>query len=385
MKNLILLLLTSIIAFAADQPSVRQRRVVLENNGISTNQTLVTPTVPGIANGALVKQTAGGLDDAVAGSDFVAPGGSGSVTGLSTGKVPYATGAAVLGDSPISVSGTNITAIGTGSFDSLVSTNGIISGSTSAGSVTIGDGGSEHFRIAPPDISTSINFIPPAAPFNGIPKYTVTSGTNWTKSSASAGTDYTTPSSTEIFTNKTLDSAGTGNVLKFTDYKDFVYPSRVDGAGATIVTNDYTSGLWGLATYSGSADTNGNYAIFRIGTVPYDMDTGAAMTLKGFSVRVSATDTDAAEFTIALWSPASSSSYTPTDFTSLSTFINFDSGTLTSPAANDIFYFSDVTLTGWAAALTAGRPFIIGIARRNGSNDDSVTIVSGVIEYGRTK
>jgi hypothetical protein len=109
------------------------------------------------------------------------------------------------------------------------------------------------------------------------------------------------------------------------------------------------------------------------------------MKLRGLSIRVSATDTDAAEFSIGLWSPASSSAYSPTDFTSFSTFINFDSGTLTSPAANDIFYFSDVTLTGWAAAVTAGRPFIIGIARRNGANDDSVTILSGTIEYGRSQ
>lgn len=192
-------------------------------------------------------------------------------------------------------------------------------------------------------------------------------------------------SDTVTLTGKTYDAAGTGNVLKFTSYQDFVFPARVDGAGTTITTNDYTSGLWGLATSSGSADTNGNYAIYRVGTVPYDLDTSVAMVLKGFAIRVSGTDTDAAQFTIGLWSPASSSAYSPTDFTSLGTFINFDSGTLTSPAANDIFYFSDVTLTGWAAAVTAGRPFIIGIARRNGSNDDSVTIVSGTIASGRTQ
>jgi hypothetical protein len=188
-----------------------------------------------------------------------------------------------------------------------------------------------------------------------------------------------------VVTGATFDSQGSGNVLKLLDYKDLVYPSRFDGVGATGVTNDYTSGLWGLVTYNGTADTNGNYAVFRLGTVPYDLDTGTTMKLRGLSIRVSATDTDAAEFSIGLWSPASSSAYSPTDFTSFSTFINFDSGTLTSPAANDIFYFSDVTLTGWAAAVTAGRPFIIGIARRNGANDDSVTILSGTIEYGRSQ
>lgn len=197
--------------------------------------------------------------------------------------------------------------------------------------------------------------------------------------------DVPTISSTHTLTGKTYDASGSGNVLKFTDYKDFVYPGKVDGTGCTITTNDYTSSLWGLAAYNGTSDTNANYAYFRIGTVPLDLDTGVEMTLRNLAIRVSATDTDAAQFSIAIWSPASSSAAAPTDFTSFSTFINFDSGTLSSPAAGDIFYCSDVTLTGFAAAVTAGRPFIIGIARRNGSNDDTVAIVGGTVEYSRTK
>jgi hypothetical protein len=196
---------------------------------------------------------------------------------------------------------------------------------------------------------------------------------------------FLTTDGTATLTGKTYDAAGTGNVLKFTDYKDFIYPSRVDGTGCTIVTTPTTDNTWGLATYNGTADTNGNYAIFRIGTVPPDLDTAAAMTLKGLSIRVAGTDTDAAEFTIALYAPTSSAAGLPTDFTGFSTFINFDSGSLTSPASGDAFFCSDVTLTGWAAALTAGRPFIIGIARRNGANDDAVSITAGTIEYGRTK
>jgi hypothetical protein len=183
----------------------------------------------------------------------------------------------------------------------------------------------------------------------------------------------------------TLDASVAGLTIKFTDYKDFIYPSRVDGAGCTITTNDYTSNLWGLAAYSGSADTNGNYAVFRVGTVPLDLDTSVAMVLKGLTIRVAGTDTDAAEFTIALYSPSSSGAGMPSDFTACSTFINFDSGTLTSPASGDVFFVSDVTLTGWAGALTAGRPLIVAIARRNGSNDDSVAITAGTIEYTRTK
>lgn len=183
----------------------------------------------------------------------------------------------------------------------------------------------------------------------------------------------------------TLDTSQANFTFKMSDFKDFVYPARVDGVGCVINTNDYSSFLWGLADYSGSADTNGNYGIFRLGTVPYDLDTAIELTLRGVSIRVSGSDADAVEFTIAFWSPASSSGFTPTDFTSLSTFINFDSGALSSPAAQDVFYLSDVTLTGWAAGLTAGRPFVIGIARRDGSNDDTVSILSGTIAYGRTQ
>jgi hypothetical protein len=193
-----------------------------------------------------------------------------------------------------------------------------------------------------------------------------------------------TSTSTTTFTGKTIDASASGNVLKFTDYQQFIYPSRVDGTGCIIGTTN-TANVWGLASYSGSADTNGNYAIFRIGTVPYDLDTGVAMTLKGLSIRVDGSDTDAAEFTIALYSPSSSGAGSPSDFTACSTFINFDTGALTSPALGDTFFCSDVTLTGWPAALTPGRPWIIAIARRNGSNDDIVSITAGAIEYGRTK
>lgn len=164
----------------------------------------------------------------------------------------------------------------------------------------------------------------------------------------------------------------------------FIYPHKVDSAGATIVTNDYSSGLSGLATFAGSGSTNANYAVYRVGFWPNYIDTSAPVILKNFSIRVSGTDTDAAEFSIGLFAPSSSATYTPSDSTAAATYINFDSGTLTSPAANDGFYtFGDVTLTGWGAALTAGRPIIIVIARRDGNNDDSVTVLGGTIEVGK--
>lgn len=195
-----------------------------------------------------------------------------------------------------------------------------------------------------------------------------------------------TATSTDTFQNKTLDSQATGNVLKFLDYKDFVYPARVDSVGATILTNDYSSSVWGLTTHAGTGGTNANYAIYRLGTVPLDLDTTVTMTLKNLAFLVSGTDANSASFSIGYFSPASSGAAAATGFTSLSGYVTFTSGSLTSPAAGDIFYMADVTLTGWASGLTAGRPFIIGIARDGtDANNDSITIVSGTIQYGRTQ
>ncbi len=246
--------------------------------------------------------------------------------------------------------------------------------------------------------ATSVNKITLTAPATGA-TVTILDGKTFTvnKTLTLDGTDGTTLTfqstgtvvnrdSTDTFTNKTLDSQATGNVLKFLDYRDFVYPHRVDGVGATITTNDYTSALSGLATYAGSGGTNANYAIFRVGTVPLDLDTGTTMNLRNLAFRVSGTDTNSASFSVGYYSAASSSAFSPSDFTALAGYINATTGTLTSPVANDIFYFSDITLTGWASGLTAGRQLVIGIAR-NGTdaNNDSITIVGGTIEFGRTQ
>lgn len=188
----------------------------------------------------------------------------------------------------------------------------------------------------------------------------------------------------QTLTNKTFDASAPGNILKFLDYKDFVYPAKVDGANCTIITNDVTSALWGLATFNGTGETNTSWSFFRLGVVPPDLDTAVELTIKNLAVRVSGTDADAATLDFGLFSPASSAGHAPTAWSSFSTFIRA-SVTPSSPAAEDIFYFADITLTGWAAGVTAGRPFIIGIARLNTTNDDSITIVSGDVEYGRTK
>lgn len=343
MKTIILLLLSSICIFAADQPSIRQRRVVLEQDGVSTNQSLTTPTVPSIADGSIVRQTtASGLVAATEGTHYLGParisdtaygaGWNGDTANTASKNAIYdilntfsavsdaaydeaawngvttiapsknavrdaieAIGAlsfsgnvdqfgldsnmdVVIIDGALTtnlVSRTTLTAdgnlevngnilpeftssifwggenylnspsgglfqftsinpdtimsliigddtwsdkfimhfdVGTGVMQFFDETQGdyqtikanFESGSgvftadsfestgATPGSLRLGDGGSEHFRISPPDLTTSINYIPPPAAFTGLQKFTASATTNWTGSAAVAGTDYLT-------------------------------------------------------------------------------------------------------------------------------------------------------------------------------------------------
>lgn len=299
---------------------------VLANGGVFTNGVTVSDMT---ASTMVRTDTNKKLSDATAGTHYVAPGGSGAISGLSTGKIPQAASSTTLSDGPLTVaSTTNVTLTG----------NILANGATFTNTVTLYGG-------------TAIS-----------------------------------DTSTNTVTNKTYDTGGTGNVFKMTGYVDFIYPHRVDGTGATIVTNSITSATNSLVMYAGTGGTNVNYAWFRIGTVPYDLDTSVTMTLKGLGFVVSNTDTASASFSICYFSPASSSVFNPADFTSGAGYVNFTTGTLTSPAAGDQFYFSDVTLTGWASGLTAGRPFIIGIARDGGdSNNDTISLTGGTVAFGRTQ
>jgi hypothetical protein len=251
----------------------------------------------------------------------------------------------------IIASSTNLSVKGTLFVDNIISTNGI----------QIGSGGT--------NLSIPGNLTAHAGVFTN----TLT---------MAGGINVVGESTTNTLTNKDIDTFGNGNTLKVIDELTFVYPSRVDGAGTTIVTNNYTSGFWGLATQAGTGSTNANYALFRVGYVP-NLDSTFEATLD-LAIAVSGTDADAADYTVGYFTPVASSGFSPTDFTSLSGFVNF-SVNLSSPVANDIFYGSSVSLTGWASALSlvSGRTLVIGIARRDGSNDDNITIVSGRLVYKR--
>jgi hypothetical protein len=182
-----------------------------------------------------------------------------------------------------------------------------------------------------------------------------------------------TPSSTDDFTNKTLDAASTGNVLKFKSYLKFNFPRRVDGAGCTYPnTNDVTANTFMVPRFSGSAATNANFCRFAV-RVPKDIDTGVVPTAS-LTVRLSAADTGAHIYNVAFASVANSAVSTAT----VGTWIKLDVAADASGASDDVESVSNVALTGWNSGLTAGRFWVIEL-NRDGATDAS-TIASDLLE-----
>jgi hypothetical protein len=204
-----------------------------------------------------------------------------------------------------------------------------------------------------------------------------------TGAAASAGTDYTSPSSTEAFTNKTLDAAGTGNVLKQTRYMNLMRPDWGDGTGAVPQTNSFVASGLMHYTFSGNAETNANYVVYET-IVPPDIDTSVAMTAT-FAFLSGGTDADTVTFHIAYGLGVVGSTY-PVAVANIATSpLAFAAVTPTTPAAGDYQTTAALTLTGWAASMTAGTPLLISVRRLQDSNDDSQRDVFLRIAYGSTQ
>lgn len=161
-----------------------------------TSPTIVTPTIASFANATHTHQNnAGGgtLDAAAIAAGTMATARLGSGTANSgTYLRGDQTWAAAPGtsDNWVASGATNSTLPGIGSAYKIIATNSVsIGDGTTAGFEALFDGGSHWFSISPQTMSTSVNYVPPAAPFNGIAKYTVFGVTNWTASAATVGTD----------------------------------------------------------------------------------------------------------------------------------------------------------------------------------------------------
>jgi hypothetical protein len=294
--------------------------------------------------------------------------------------------------------GTNV-APTTGIYTDASKTNlyvtGVIYGYSSAvGSYYLGSSANTNLGVrytAPATVSTNHNIVQAENPYPGIVIRTLSAVTNLTETATNTiaglnaqltGATIVGDSTTDTLSNKTIDDSS--NTILITDYIPFVFPTSVDGTGCTITTNSYISFQSGKATYAGSGSTNANYAFFDLGPVPRNLSTSTEWILRDLAIRVAGTDTDEVTFTIGFFCPASSAAASPTDYTSLSSYISVASGALTTPAAGDGFYIDNVTLTGWAAGVTEGRRLVIGIARLDSTNDDSIVIGGGQIQIKRT-
>jgi uncharacterized protein YfiM (DUF2279 family) len=188
-------------------------------------------------------------------------------------------------------------------------------------------------------------------------------------------------SDTVTFTGKTLDAAGTGNVLKQTRYITLQRPDYGDGAGAIPQTNSYTASGLMHYTLSGNAETNANWIVYEF-PCPADLDTGVALTAT-FSFLSGGTDTDDYVFHVTYGQVAAGTAYpTGTGIASLPITMTVNTAT---EANGDIQTSAATTLTGWAAALTPGAPMAVRVARLQNTQDDGARDVSLVIAYGSTQ
>jgi hypothetical protein len=190
-------------------------------------------------------------------------------------------------------------------------------------------------------------------------------------------------SDTITFTNKTFDSWGTGNVLKFKSLPQFTSPLRVDGTNCTIGATNTNVG-YGLAIFSNSADEASNWAEWRI-IVPADLDTSVDPRIK--IADLIGVDTGARQHTVSMASVASSASGTaPTLINPIDVNMSAD----VSGAANDVEISATTTLTSWGASLTPGQLLVIRVARDGdqGTQDASTvnsTLIAFELEYGVTQ
>ena len=191
-----------------------------------------------------------------------------------------------------------------------------------------------------------------------------------------------TPDGTKTFTNTTLDASATGNVLKQYGYLMLTHPT-VFGSDVVQQTT-VTSPLYGQGKFSNSAATTNNYVEYIL-AVPRDIDTSVDLTAE-FHFTIGA-DTNDHDYIISMIDVAASGAYD----TALGDAVNLTYTADGSGIDKDVQRAgAPDTLTGWAAALTAGSYWRIRVARdgADGTNDSSTAdSYSGplIIRYGTTQ
>lgn len=187
---------------------------------------------------------------------------------------------------------------------------------------------------------------------------------------------------TETLQNKTIDAAA--NVLKMTGYITLTHPHRGEGVGAVWQTNSVANANFGHVLFSATADQAANYVSYIL-TVPEDLDTSVDLKVSRWKFKLSGADTGTHRYVISMASVANSADFSATPGTA----INIDFAGDASGASGDVEGVANVTLTGWAAALTPGHVWIIRLARDGDATEDASTVASYsgplVISYGITQ
>jgi hypothetical protein len=191
-----------------------------------------------------------------------------------------------------------------------------------------------------------------------------------TNSATFGGSSIVTANSTNTFTNKTIDTGGTGNVfIQKRQLTLFRFPDMVDGTGCTYANtnNPYsTSRDFMRPVFSASGATNANYCQFSC-LVPDDWTSGTDPTAS-IKVQLGGADTDLSTYTVGMVSVANSASgsgATPANYVTLTVPADGSGG------SGDVEGVSGVTLTGWGAAATAGQWLLIQL-QRDGSDASAV-------------
>lgn len=194
---------------------------------------------------------------------------------------------------------------------------------------------------------------------DGIPK-----ATSNVLSVATPGTDYTTPSSTETFTNKTLDVRDATNTLKGYGYITFTKPHNRGSATGAVGTTE-TSMLYGVPSFADDVETN-NYVDY-IGEVPRDLDTTVDMVAY-FKFRLGGADTGDHSYKISMIDVADSGTAAGTPGDSITLAYTADA----SGADGDVETATG-TLTDWKTNASAGSFWLIRVTRDgdDGTNDTS--------------
>lgn len=192
---------------------------------------------------------------------------------------------------------------------------------------------------------------------------------------ATAGTDYSSPTSTDTFQNKTFDAAATGNVLKQFRSLKFSFPRLIDGTGCTFPnTNDFTANTFMVPRFAGNAVSNANFCRFAV-RVPSDIDTSVDLTAS-ITVRLSAADTGAQRYHLGMVSIANSAAAAGT----AANFVSLTVAADASGASGDVESINDVTLTSWKSNVTAKQWLLIELRRAGDDAADTSTVASDLAE-----